>query len=97
MPISVAARKGVSAVAAQAADERVVLTHRGHAIAVVDSAERIDEDLRRIREAARVVVEAAADAALERRPAKLDLAAVCARLGLDERDVRAQAADLAGR
>jgi len=54
MPISVAARKGVSAVAAEAAEHRVILTSLGRPVAVVDAAERLDEDIRTMRKAARV-------------------------------------------
>jgi PHD/YefM family antitoxin component YafN of YafNO toxin-antitoxin module len=95
MPITVAARKGVSAVAATAEERRVVLTNHGHPVAVVDSAERIDDALRRAREAARTVVEAAADAVIERGPAKLHLDDVCARLGISPDRVRARAHELA--
>lgn len=95
MPITVAAGKGVSAVAAAASERRVVLTSHGRPVAVVDSAERVDADLRRARDAARALVDAASDAVLERRPAKLDLDEVCARLGFDADRVRARAAELA--
>lgn len=95
MPMTVAARKGVSAVAATAEDRRVVLTSHGRPVAVIDSAERLDDALRTVREAARIVVEAAADAALERRPAKLHLDDVCARLGISVERVRARARELA--
>ena len=88
MPITVAARRGVSAIASDAAQRRVVLTNHGRVVAVVDSAERIDESLRQVREAARAVTEAYADAALTRHPAVLDLDAVCARLGLDADHIR---------
>ena len=91
MPITVASRKGVSAVAAAAAAGRVLLTSHGRTVAVVDSAERIDEDLRRVREAARLVVESCTGAALDRSPVTLDLAAVCAQLGLDPERVRERA------
>lgn len=93
MPISTAARKGVSGVAATAAEQRVVLTSLGHPVAVVDSAERLDEDLRRLREGARAVVEAYASAAADREPRRT-LAGLCARLGLDEAAVRERAAVL---
>ena len=95
MPITVAARRGVSAIAADAALHRVVLTNHGRAVAVVDSAERIDESLRHVREAARAVTEAFADTALTRNPAAFDLDSVCARLGLDAGDVRRRAASSA--
>lgn len=92
MPITVAARKGLSAVTAEAAEHRVLLTSHGRPVAVVDSAGRADDDVRQIREAARAVVECAADSVLQRRPAKLDLNAVCARLGIDPQVVRVRAA-----
>ena len=94
MPVSIASRKGVSALANEAADHRVILTSLGRAVAVVDSAERIDEDLRRMREAARTVVEAAAEF-VAGRTTVLSLDEVCTRLGLTKAAVEAKAADLA--
>ena len=92
MPITVASRKGVSAVAAAAAGgQRVVLTSHGRPVAVVDSGERLDEDLRTLRHAARLVVDAAAEAVLARTPARFDLGEVCAKLGIDPDEVRARA------
>jgi hypothetical protein len=96
MPVTVASRKGVSAVAAEAADHRVVLTSLGRPVAVVDAPERVDEDLRKVREAARLVVEHFAEASLERRSAKLDLESVCKRLGVDPDTVHRRAAELRG-
>lgn len=93
MPVSTAARKGVSAVAATAADQRVVLTSLGRPVAVVDSAERLDEDVRRLREGARVIIDAYATVAAVR-TAKLSLADVCKRLGLNEDAVRSRATHL---
>lgn len=93
MPISTASRKGVSAVAATAADQRVVLTSLGRPVAVVDSAERLDEDVRRLREGARVILDAYATVAAERTKS-LTLADVCAQLGVDEDAVHARAAHL---
>jgi K+-transporting ATPase KdpF subunit len=52
----------------------VVLTSHGRPVAIVDSAERLDEDLRRVREATRSVVEAAADMA--QRPVHLFFTAI---------------------
>ena len=80
MPVSTASRKGVSAVAAAAADQRVVLTSLGRPVAVVDSAERIDEDMRRLREGARVILDAYATVAASRAK-RLSLSEVCDRLG----------------
>jgi len=95
MPITTAARKGVEALAAEAEQHRVILTSGGHPVAVVESAERIDEGLRTVREAARAVTEAAAEMAAGR-TAMLDLDDVCTRLGLDVAHVRARAAELSG-
>lgn len=97
MPVSAAARKGVSRLTVEAAERRILLTSHGRPVAVVDSAERLDGDLRRLREAARLVVGEAADGALERSPARLGLEEVCARLDLDVAAVRRRAADLAAR
>lgn len=96
MPISVAARKGVSAVAAEAAEHRVILTSLGRPVAVVDAAERLDEDIRTMRKAARVVVVAAADK-VAGRSTRLDLEAVCRSLGLDAEVVRERADQLRNR
>ena len=93
MPVSVASRKGVSALTHEVAGYRVVLTSLGRAVAVVDSAERIDEDLRKVREAARLVVESMAETA-KGRLAILDIEAVCTRLGVTIADVRARAQQL---
>jgi len=94
MPISTAARRGVSALATTAQRQRVVLTNTGRPAAVVDSAERIDEDMRQVRDAARTVVDAYVQVAADRAPA-MSLDQLCARLGIDEAQVRARAAELA--
>lgn len=93
MPITAAARKGISSVAAEAETHRVVLTSHGRSVAVIDSAERIDEDLRLVREASRSIVEAAADMALSRSD-KFDLGELCEKLGIDVEKVRARATEL---
>ena len=93
MPVSIASRKGVSALTHEVAGYRVVLTSLGRAVAVVDSAERIDEDLRKIREAARLVVESLAETVKDRSTI-FDLDDVCARLGVQVADVRARAQQL---
>lgn len=90
IPITVASRKGISAIASDANNGRIVLTNHGRAVAVVDSAERIDEDLRRMREASSAVLDAAADL-VSRRSQKFDLEEVCARLGLDFETIRQRA------
>ena len=94
IPISVAARKGVSAVAASAGDQRVLLTNHGRTVAVVDSAERIDADLRVVREAALAVLDAAANLVSDR-SRKFSLDEVCARLGVDPDVVRRRSGERA--
>ena len=91
MPVAIASRKGVSKVAAEAEEHRVILTSHGRPVAVVDSPTRIDEDLRRVREASRLVVEASMELALGR-VSRLALDDVCAKLGVDPDVVRARAA-----
>ncbi len=95
VPISLASRKGVSWLSETARERRVVLTRFGAAQAVVDSAERIDDDAAQIRTAARLVVERYADAAASR-SAVISLEDTCARLGVDIERVRARAAALRG-
>ena len=93
MPVSVAARKGVSALANEASDHRVILTSLGRAVAVVDSPERVDEDLRLLRTAARSVVESMADL-VANRSERTSLEEVCAKLGVSIEAVRAKAQEL---
>jgi hypothetical protein len=94
MPVSIAARKGVSAVANEAAEHRVILTSLGRPVAVVDSAERIDEDLRVLRLAARTVVEMYAEK-VAKRSTQLSLADACAALGITVEAVVARAEEIA--
>jgi len=89
MPITTASRMGVSAVAVAAERERVVLTSHGRTVAVVDSAERIDEALRRLREVAVAALDRAGDLVSER-GSRLSLDEVCARAGVDPDTVRAR-------
>ena len=91
MPVTTASRKGVSKLASEAEKWRVVLTSHGRPIAVVDSAERLDEDLRRVREASRSVVETAGEPALGRSN-KFTLEDVCAKLNIDPSRVRERVA-----
>ena len=94
MPIATAARKGISAVADEAESQRVVLTRLGRPVAVVDSAERLDDDARLVREAGRMVLDAASRVAVSRmRFFSLD--EVCGQLGLDPALVRMRAEQLA--
>ncbi|KAA8888112.1 type II toxin-antitoxin system prevent-host-death family antitoxin [Nocardia colli] len=92
VPITTASRKGVSGLVAASEEQRVVLTSHGRPVAVVDSADRIDEDMRKIREAKLAILDAAADLA-SNRTRKFNLAEVCVRLGVDESRVRALAAE----
>lgn len=96
MPISIAARKGLSAVVAEAAEQRIVLTRAGHAVAVVDSAEGLDETARVVRSAAREVLDSYANLAVTEGGA-VSLADLCARLGLDEAVIRDRAVQLRAR
>lgn len=91
MPVSVGSRKGLSKVVSTAEEQRVLLTNHGRVVAVVDSAERLDEDLRRLREAADTVIEMAVSGAVEDAGKRWDLDAVCDRLGLDGSVVRDRA------
>ena len=92
MPITVASRTGISGVTTAAEGQRVVLTNHGRAVAVVDSAERIDDDLRRLREASIAVLDAASNL-VSQRSTTLDLDDVCTRLGLNADTVRSRVAD----
>ncbi|HEY5248708.1 MAG TPA: hypothetical protein VIJ15_09720 [Dermatophilaceae bacterium] len=90
MPVSTASRKGVSGVVSAAEEHRVILTSHGRAVAVVDSAGNLDEDIRRLREASLAVLDAAADL-VAGRSKKFSLDDVCARLGMDADRVRSLA------
>lgn len=96
MSISTAARTGISGVVAAAADHRIVLTDRGRPIAVVDAPERLDGDLRRVRDGTQSIIETysapSADGIADR-----TLSEACARLSLDETRVRERVALLRGR
>jgi PHD/YefM family antitoxin component YafN of YafNO toxin-antitoxin module len=91
VPIATAAARGVSWLNEQAAARRVVLTKSGRAVAVVDSAERLDETARLIREARREVVEWMCEVAAGRVGGSHSLDSVCDRLGIDAERVRARA------
>lgn len=83
---------GVSKLAATSAERKVVLTSHGRAVAVVDSADRLDDEARVMREAAAAVLDATADDVSERGDL-LSLDEVCARIGVDAANVRAKAAE----
>lgn len=92
IPVSIASRKGLSRVIAAAETERVLLTSHGRVVAVIDTAERLDEDLRRIREAADAILESAVALAADNAGKRWDLDATCARLGIDRSRVEERAA-----
>jgi PHD/YefM family antitoxin component YafN of YafNO toxin-antitoxin module len=92
MPITVASKKGVSAVAAAAQVERVVLTNHGHPVAVVDSAERIDETVRMMREAASAVLDWAASR-VAGRGETMGFEELCSRAGVDPASVMSRIHD----
>ena len=93
VPMSVASRQGVSRLANDATEARVALTSHGRVVAVVDSAERLDEDARRMREAAAFVLDSAAQR-LSERSEHMSLEQACTRLGVSIDRVRARAAEL---
>ena len=95
VPITAAAERGVSWLNDQAADRRVVLTKFGRPGSVVDSAERLDESARLVREARREVVERMCEVAAGRAGTGHSLAAVCDRLGIDIERVQERARQLA--
>ncbi|MBF6066049.1 hypothetical protein IU500_33970 [Nocardia terpenica] len=93
LPVSLAARKGVSALAELSEGRRVALTSHGRVVAVVDSPDRVDDEVREVREAAWAVVEAAADLAA-RRDRRYTLDELCAKVGVDAGRVRERAAQM---
>lgn len=93
VPVTEAARRGVSWLAELARDRRVLLTRFGRVAAVVDSPDRFDDTAATIDRARRTVVERYADTAATRaRRRSLDDA--CAELGLDPQRVQARAKEL---
>jgi len=90
LPVSLAARKGVSALAEMSERKRVALTSHGRVVAVVDSPDRIDAEVREIREASWAIVEAAADLT-SRRERRYSLDELCSKLGVDAGRVRERA------
>jgi hypothetical protein len=97
MPMAAASQRGVSGVAAAAAECRVVLTSHGRPVAVVEAAERLDDDVRRLREAALAAVSLVADRVASTAPATTSLEEICERLGVDVQVVRQRADALASR
>jgi prevent-host-death family protein len=93
IPVSTAASKGVSALVDEAEKQRVILTRSGRPVAVVDSAEHLDESVRVMRLAARTVVEMYAGTVASRTP-KVTLAEACVLLGVDIAAVLARADEI---
>lgn len=93
VPMSLASRHGVSRLASDASEARIALTNHGRIVAVVDSAERLDEDARKMREAAAVVLDSAAERLYDR-SAHFSLEDACARLGISPDRVRARADEM---
>lgn len=93
VPVSIAASKGVSALAEMSESKRVALTSHGRVVAVVDSPARVDAEVREIRDAAWAVVEAAAELVAQR-SRRYGLDELCAKAGVDVDRVRERAARL---
>lgn len=93
VPITEAAKRGVSWLNETAGERRVLLTRFGRVDSVVDSAERLDAAVEQIAAAARTVVEHAAQSAVPP-PGAHSLDSVCEKLGIDVARVRARAAQL---
>lgn len=93
VPVSLAARKGVSALAELSEERRVALTSHGRVVAVVDSPARVDAEVREVREATWAVVESAADLVAQR-SRRYSLDELCAKVGVDAGRVRQRAEQL---
>lgn len=93
LPVSLAAAKGVSALAQLSEEKRVALTSHGRVVAVVDSPARVDAEVREVRDATWAVVEAAADLASQR-SRRYSLDELCAKVGVNPERVRERAEQL---
>lgn len=93
LPVSVAARKGVSALVALSQGRRVALTSYGRVVAVIDSPDSVDERARQIRDAVWAVLQAAAGLTADRQH-RYSLDELCARAGVDIEGVRERAAQI---
>lgn len=91
VPITAAAERGVSWLASTASERRVVLTRFGRPTAVVDSAQRLDETARLVRQAHREVIGLVSDTVSQRGGPGISLEQACERLGLDPARVRERA------
>ena len=90
IPIALASRKGVSGLASLSQDKRLLLTSHGRPVAVVESADRIDAEIQRRREAAWAVLAAAANLVADRSE-KFDFGTACAKVGVDPERARQRA------
>lgn len=95
VPITQAAERGVSWLNETAQERRIILTRFGQPGAVVDSADRLDEAARTIRETRRAIVDQLAEVAAGRTGGH-SLDDACRRLGIDTERVRKRARELAG-
>lgn len=93
VPMTMAARMGISKLAARSAEQPIVLTSHGRPVAVLGSAERLEADARIMREASAAVLDAAADL-VSARGDLLSLDETCERLGIRADVVRARLAEL---
>jgi hypothetical protein len=93
LPVSLAASRGVSALAQLSEEKRVALTSHGRVVAVVDSPARVDAEVREVRDAAWAVVEAAADL-VSQRSHRYSLDDLCAKVGINPNQVRERADQL---
>lgn len=93
LPVSVAARKGVSALVALSQGRRVALTSYGRVVAVIDSPDSVDERARQIRDAVWAVLKAAAGLTADRQH-RYSLDELCARAGVEIEGVRERAAQI---
>lgn len=94
IPLTTARRLGLTRLTDLAGAEPVLITRYGHPAAVITSAEWMDEDLRRMREASLTVLDAAADLVAQRSQ-RHSLEDACEQLGVDAAEVRRRAAQRA--
>ena len=95
MPMSVASRRGISGVAAQAESEPLVLTSHGRAVAFLESGAHREQSALLLRNAAAAVIDAAADL-VAGRVERSTRDETCERLGIDPARIRARSAKGSG-
>lgn len=93
VPISEAAKRGISWVGETAAERRVVLTRFGRSTAVVDGAERLDATIAKIDLTAQAITDHFAEVA-DDRTGRHSFADVIDKLGLDPEAVEARAHEI---